>query len=74
VNDLEIRVARRKQELISEIIEHKKNSSRAGAAAAVDKIKVRLSDLADIARDGMVGGLANMHPSAKLKLVAWIAR
>lgn len=74
MSDLESQVARRKQELIAEFIEHKKNSSRAGAAAAADKIKVRLSELADIVKDGLVGGWANVHPSAKLRLVAWIAK
>ena len=74
MSDLQARVARRKQELITEIIEHKKNSSRAGAAEAVDRIKVRLSELADIVKDGLVDGWANVHPSAKQKLVAWIAR
>ena len=74
MSDLETRVARRKQELISEIVEHKKNSSRAGAAEAVDKIKVRLSELADIVKHGMVGGWADVGPSTKLKLDAWIER
>ena len=72
--DLETRVAKRKQELISEIVEHKKNSSRAGAADAIDKIKVRLSDLAHIVTGEMGGGWANVAPGAKLKLAAWIAR
>lgn len=70
MSDLEIRVGRRKQELISEIIEHKKNSSRPGSAAAVDEIKVRLSELAEIVKDGW----ADVQPSAKRKLFAWIAR
>jgi hypothetical protein len=74
VTDLETRVASRKQELIAEIVEHKKNSSRAGAAEAVDRIKVRLSELSDIVKDGVAGSWANMRPSAKLKLVAWIAK
>ena len=72
MTDLQNRVATRKQELISEGIEHKKNSSRAGAAAAIDNIRARLSELADIVNDGR--GWADMHPSAKLKLVAWMAR
>ena len=71
---LETRVENRKQDLISEIIEHKKNSSRAGAAAAIDTIKVRLSDLAYIVKQDLVDGWANVAPSAKLKLDEWIAR
>ena len=67
MSDLEIRVAKRKEELISEILEHKENSSRAGAADAVDRIKVRLSELAHIVKQGM-------GPSAKVKLAAWIAK
>ena len=72
--DLETRVENRKRELISEIVEHKKNSSRAGAAAAIDKAKARLSDLAYIVKVGVVDGWANVGPSAKLKLDEWIAR
>jgi len=72
VSDLETRVAKRRDELISEIVEHKKNSSRAGAADAVDKIKVRLTELADIVKNGVVDGWANVRPSARLKLDAWI--
>jgi len=71
---LETRVENRKQDLISEIIEHKKNSSRAGAAAAIDTIKARLSDLAYIVKQDLVDGWANVAPSAKLKLDEWIAR
>ena len=72
MSDLETRVAKRRDELISEIVEHKKNSSRAGAADAVDKIKVRLTELADIVKNGVVDGWANVRPSARLKLDAWI--
>ena len=72
--DLETRVARRKQELISEIVEHKRNSSRAGAAEAVDQIKTRLTELARIVKVGVVDGWANVGPSAKLELDAWVAR
>ena len=50
-------------ELIAEIVEHKKNCSRAGAAEAVDKLKDRLSELAHIVKAGMVGGWANVGPS-----------
>jgi hypothetical protein len=72
--DLETRVASRKQELISEILEHEKNSSRARAAEAIDKIKARLSELAHIVNADVVDGWANVRPSAKLKLDQWIAR
>jgi hypothetical protein len=50
--DLETRVANRKQVLIAEIIDHKMNSCRFGAADAVDKLKARLSELANIRRAG----------------------
>jgi hypothetical protein len=73
-SDLETRVASRKQELISEIVEHKKNSSRPGAAAAIEKITAQLSDLAHIIKEGVVDGWANVAPSAKLKLDEWIAK
>ncbi len=72
--DLETRVANRKQELISEILEHKKNSSRVGAAEAIARIKSRLSDLTYIVKGGVVDGWANVRPSAKLELDEWIAR
>ena len=42
-DELEMRVASRKQDLITEIIEHKKNSSRWGAAEAIDRIGAHLS-------------------------------
>jgi hypothetical protein len=72
--DLESRVASRKKVLISEIIEHKKNSSRAGAVEAIGRIKDRLSVLAHIEKGGVVGGWTNVDPSARLELEAWIAR
>ncbi len=72
--DLETRVENRKRELISEIVEHKKNSSRAGAAAAIDRAKVRLSELAQIVKAGVGDGWANVGPSAKLRLDEWMAR
>ncbi|HEY5938772.1 MAG TPA: hypothetical protein VIU61_29170 [Kofleriaceae bacterium] len=65
--DLDARVENRKRELISEIIEHKKNSCRAGAAEAIDKAKARLTELAYIVKEG--GG-----PSARLKLADWMER
>ena len=73
-SDLEARIASRKQELISEIVEHKRNSSRAGAAEAVDKIKARLSELAHIVKEGVVDGWVNVGPTTKLKLDEWMAK
>ena len=72
--DLEVRVAKRKRELISEIVDHKKNSSRPGAAEAVDRLKDRLSELAHIVKECVVDGWANVGPSAQLKLDEWIAK
>jgi hypothetical protein len=72
--DLETRVANRKQELISEIVEHKMSPSRLGSAEAIRKIKDRLSDLAHIVKEGVVDGWANVGPSAQRKLDEWIAR
>src|SRR5690242_8285978 len=71
---LETRVLARKAELIAEIIEYKKNSSRFGAAEAVDRIKVRLADLAQIVKDGVGDGWANVGPQAKLRFDEWLAR
>ena len=72
--DLETRVANRKREVIAEIVEHKKNISRAGAAAAIETLKARLSELAHIVKAGVVDGWANVGPSAKLRLDEWIAK
>ena len=72
--DLEIRVENRRRDLISEIVEHKKNSSRAGAAEAIERIKERLSELAQIVKEGVVDGWDNVGPSAKHKLDEWIAK
>jgi hypothetical protein len=72
--DLETRVENRKQELIAEIVEHKKNSSRPGAAEAIDRAKARLSELAHIVKEGVVDGWANVGPRAKLKLDDWLAK
>lgn len=72
--DLETRVANRKRELIAEIIEHKKNISRVGAAASIEILKARLSELAHILKEGVADGWANVRPSAKLRLDEWIAK
>jgi hypothetical protein len=71
---LETRVLARKAELIAEIIDHKKNSSRLGAAEAIDRIKVRLADLAQIVKDGMIDDWAKVGPKAKLRFDEWLAR
>lgn len=73
-SDLEKRVENRKRELISEILEHKKNSSRFGAADEVEKIKSRLAELTHILKDALTDGWANLAPGAKTRLDAWIAR
>jgi hypothetical protein len=72
--DLETRIANRKHELIAEIVENKNNSSRAGAAEAIDRAKTRLSELAGIVKEHVVDGWANLGPSTKLKLEEWMAR
>jgi prephenate dehydrogenase len=72
--DLEARVTARKDELIAEIIEHKKNSSRVGAAEAIDRLKARLSELAHIVKEGIVDDWANLGPKARTRLDAWIAK
>lgn len=66
--DLEARVTARKLELIAEIIDHKKNSSRFGAAKAIDRLEARLSELAHIVREGIIG------PRVRTKLDEWIAK
>ena len=62
--DLEVRVENRKRDLISQIVEHKKNSSRAGAAEAIERAKARLTELALIVKAG----------SQQLRLDEWMAR
>ena len=71
---LETRVETRKRELISEIVEHKKNRSRPGAAEAIDRLEARLSELAHIVKEGVIDGWANVGPATKLRLDEWIAR
>lgn len=73
-SDIETQVAHRKQMLIAEIREHKTNSSRAGAAEAVDKIKAKLSELEHIVKAGVVNGWANVGPDTTLQLEEWISR
>ena len=70
-DDLEVRVTNRKQQLIAEIIEHKRNSSRFGAAEAIDRIKDHLLELSQILK-------ANKWPQlsegARVRLGEWVAR
>jgi hypothetical protein len=68
-DDLETRVANRKRQLISEIIEHKKNCSRSGAAEAIGKLTSHLSELSQIMSAG-----AELGAGAKLRLADWVTR
>jgi hypothetical protein len=70
-DDLEAKVAERKLELITEIIEHKKNSSRFGAAEAIDKLKHRLSELSHIMK---ADAWTDLSAGTRLRLAEWIAR
>jgi prephenate dehydrogenase len=70
-DNLETRVANRKLQLITEIIEHKKNSSRFGAAEAIDKIKHHLSELSQILK---ADEWTNLSAGARLRLAQWVAR
>ena len=72
-DDLETRVANRKRELITEIIELKK-SSRVDAAESIERLKARLSDLAYLMKEGVLDGWANVAERSRVKLDAWIAR
>ena len=70
-DNLETRVANRKHQLITEIIEHKKNSSRFGAAEAIDKLKHRLSELSHIMK---ADEWTDLSAGARLRLAEWVAR
>lgn len=70
-DDLEARVANRKQQLITEIIEHKLNSSRFGAAEAIDKIKHHLSELSQILK---ADEWINLSAGTRLRLAEWLVR
>ena len=70
-DDLETRVETRKRQLITEIIEHKKNSSRYGAAVAIDKIKQHLTELSHIMKAVQP---SNLDDGTRLRLLEWIAR
>jgi len=70
-DNLETRVANRKHQLITEIIEHKKNSSRFGAAEEIDKIKHHLSELSQILK---ADEWTDLSAGARLRLAEWVAR
>ena len=70
-DDLEARVASRKRELITEIIEHKKNSLRSGAGEAIDKLKYQLLELSQILNASEV---TDLSAGARMRLAQWVAR
>lgn len=70
-DDLEARVESRKRELITEIIEHKKNSSRSGAAEAVERLRQHLSELPQILK---AGKWSNLGEGTRLRLIQWMAK
>jgi hypothetical protein len=73
-SDLETRVALRKRDLMSELVEHKKNSSRFSSTAAMERIRGRLSELAHIIKEGVGDDWAHVGPGAKRKLEYWITK
>ena len=70
-SSLETQVANRKRELIIEIIEHKKNSSRYGAGEAIDQLKHRLLELSQIMT---ADECRTLSAGARVRLAEWIAR
>ena len=70
-DDLETQVASRKRQLITEIVEHKKNSSRYGAAEAISKLTHHLSELSQILKTDTC---SNLTAGARLRLAQWVAR
>ena len=67
---LEIRIADRKLDMISEIIELKKGS-RVDAAETIDRLKARLSELGEIVKES--GGVGRgVH--TRRRLDQWLAR
>lgn len=70
-DDLEMRVAHRKHQLITEIIEHKKNSSRSVAAGEIERLEDHLSELSHIVK---ADKWTNLSAGARLRLAQWIAR
>ena len=67
---LEIRIADRKRDMISEIIELKKGS-RIDAAETIDRLKARLSELGEIVKKG---GGAGSGVHTRRRLDQWLAR
>lgn len=74
LSDLQTRVEHRRRALIAEIVEHKKNSSRAGAAEAIDKAKTRLAELARLVGRVVGDGWAHATPDVRLALDEWLVR
>jgi hypothetical protein len=72
-SDLATRVANRKQDLMSELVEHKKNSSRESATASISRIRDRLSELAHIVKEGVIDW-GSVGPNATRKLEYWITK
>jgi hypothetical protein len=72
VIDLETRVANRKRDLISEILELK-TGSRTDRAETIDRLKARLIELAHIVKEGVVDW-ANLGARTRRQLDEWIAR
>lgn len=71
LDDLETRVANRKRELITELVEHKKNSLRWGATEAIGKLTYQLSELSQILK---AHEWSNLSADTRLRLTNWIAR
>lgn len=69
MTDLERRVKSRKHDLISEVIEHKKNSSRGLATLEIERITAHLTELAAMHVDW-----SNVEPGTRVRLDAWLAR
>ncbi len=70
-DDLETQVASRKRQLITELIEHKKNCSRSGAAEAIGKLTHHLSELSQILK---ADECTTLSAGARLRLAEWVAR
>jgi hypothetical protein len=70
-DDLEARVANRKRQLTTEIVEHMKNSSRAGATVAIARIKHHLWELSQIVK---ADGWTDLSAGTRLRLAEWIQR
>lgn len=70
-DNLASRIALRKSELVGEIIEHKKNSSRYGAAEAIDRLAGQLSELAQILG---TQDASDVGEHARHRLADWVAR